>query len=139
MIEPDPREGLLDLTLIVPPGVDQEIFPWGVLCLEEHLSKTGSPVNVRVWDLQRDEQIVALHQRHRGLLERLLLGLKGEALGVLFGITDTPELLLGVAAFLGEDFLAIARRNGLFKATTPGRRPLRLPLRPPTGQGHSLD
>ncbi|HSW49840.1 MAG TPA: hypothetical protein VLH09_06670, partial [Bryobacteraceae bacterium] len=52
------------LLLIIPPGVDRSIFPWGPLIVGEHVERLGA-ATVSLWDMREDESIRAFASTNR--------------------------------------------------------------------------
>jgi len=102
------------LILIVPPGLDSKIHPWGVELLRKHVERVSPSTGLCVWNLRDDEELAKIRTAHAPLLRRLLPLLSSAAVGVFFGHTLSSQLFFGLLARLGPRFFAVGRKYHLF-------------------------
>jgi hypothetical protein len=107
-------ESGIQTIFIVPPGVEDIIFPWGIHSLKEYLGKTRENLGTAIWDCRLDPQFNKLHEDYSPLLGRLFFSLKMDQINTLFGATSNPYLFLGLAAFTGSDFLQLIGKRKWF-------------------------
>ncbi len=58
------------LVLIVPLGVDKNIFPWGVHVIKNYLKGSLPRANVDIWDLNHDGDVQEIVQKNSGVIEK---------------------------------------------------------------------
>lgn len=110
----------VEVILIVPLGVEEVIFKWGVHSVREYLEKTCDSVNIQVWDFSGDNYFAELHKRYGKTLSTLFLSLKSEQMNTLFATTSNPDIFLGAAACTGEDFFAVTGLSRWFRRACAG-------------------
>lgn len=101
----------MEIIFIVPPGVEEIIFPWGIHSIREYLGTSCKNVDVSIWDSRSDHQLKALHEEYSPLLGKLFFTLKMDQINTLFGATSNPYLFLGLAGFTGIDFLKLTKKK----------------------------
>ncbi|WNG18800.1 B12-binding domain-containing radical SAM protein [Cystobacter fuscus] len=104
----------LDLILVVPPGLDKQIHPWGVESLRDYVTTLGTVESARIWRLQEEPWLRELFDTCREPLYALYSALEPEARGVFFGHTVNPFLYMGLVGAVGTRFLEIAERHQMF-------------------------
>ena len=107
-----------DVFLVIPPGLDRAIFPWGVTSLAESLNHDGH-ANAQVWALNDEPWLTDIAERYAEPLTEVVRCLTRAARGVFVGHTSSALLFLGLVGHLGARFIDVAKEEGL----------LRLPLR----------
>ncbi len=112
----------VDVTLIVPPGLDERIFPWGVHCLADYLAATGAPARTRILNFSTSSRLALLRERHLSLLGDLFALLRSDALTMVFGHTTEPGLFLGLVAAAGDRFFDVGHEHDLFVSHRRARK-----------------
>lgn len=93
--------------LVLPLGVEDSIFPWGIHLIKDYLHSTCAPLSIHVWDCRSDAFFTDLNMRYGSLLGKLFLSLEPGEENVFFGTTINPYIFFGLTAFLGEDFFRL--------------------------------
>ena len=63
---------MADLILTISFGVYPEIFPWGAEVLRKYLEVNDPDVDVRIWDLHDDEQVLGLFAQYRDCISNTI-------------------------------------------------------------------
>jgi hypothetical protein len=105
----------VEIILIVPFGVEEDIFPWGIHSVRDYLGSTCESVKTHILDFRSGSFFEELNSRYSDLLSRLFFSLKGDYKNTFFGQTTRPYIFAGFTAFAGEDFFKLTGQNGLFK------------------------
>jgi hypothetical protein len=110
----------VEVILIVPLGVEEVIFKWGIHSVKDYLGNTcdSSTTNIQVWDFSSDRYFAELHKRYSKTLSKIFLSLKIEQMSAVFGTTSNPDIFLGLAACTGEDFLRLAGLSRWFRGSS---------------------
>lgn len=104
----------LDLFLVIPPGVDRSLYPWGVQSLSDYVTHFDVAES-RIWALGEEPWLTEVFRRYAAPLLETLECLTPTARSVFFGHTSNPYLFLGVVGELGSRVLAIAQRRNILR------------------------
>ena len=63
---------MADLVLTIPFGLQPELFPWGAEVIRKYLAADNPNVDVSIWDLHDDEQILALFEEYRDCISKMI-------------------------------------------------------------------
>jgi hypothetical protein len=63
---------MADLILIIPFGLQPELFPWGAEVLRKYLEVNNPDVDVSIWDLHDEEQILRLFEEYRDFISKTI-------------------------------------------------------------------
>jgi hypothetical protein len=63
---------MADLILTIPFGLQPEIFPWGAEVLRKYLEVNNPDLDVSIWDLHEDEQILRLFEEYRDCISKTI-------------------------------------------------------------------
>jgi hypothetical protein len=97
----------VDVILIVPFGVKEELFPWGVHALKYYFEATGTVADVTIIDFHSDDFFAELNNRYADLLSDLFFSLNLNRINTLFGTINNPYVFLGFIGHVGEDFFKL--------------------------------
>jgi hypothetical protein len=61
-----------DLILTIPFGLRPELFPWGAEVLRKYLEANNPDVDINIWDLHDDEQILQLFEQYRDCISKTI-------------------------------------------------------------------
>jgi len=106
------KTSLIDLFLVVPPGLDASIFPWGVTSLSSY-AEHFRVATARTWMLSEEPWLEDIAYRHAEPLQEALELLSRAARNVFVGHTASPHLFVGAVGALGARFVEIAKRRNL--------------------------
>ena len=103
------------IILVVPLGVEERIFPWGIHSIKDYLRSSCDSLDLEVWDNRSDPFFAEVNKRYGNLLSKLFLSLKVNRRKTFFGATRNPYVFLGIAACTGDNFLKAGGLNRLFR------------------------
>ena len=63
---------MADLVLTIPFGLQPELFPWGAEVIRKYLEADNPNVDVNIWDLHDDEQILAFFEEYRDCISEII-------------------------------------------------------------------
>ncbi len=63
---------MADCILTIPFGLQPELFPWGAEVLRKYLEVNNPDLDVSIWDLHEDEQILRLFEEYRDCISRTI-------------------------------------------------------------------
>lgn len=98
----------VEVILVVPLGVEDVIFPWGVHSIKDFIENTCESVTVKLWDMRGDTFFAKLNERYSKTFRKLFFALDLEQMDTFFGTTTNPYIFLVLAACTGENFFEIA-------------------------------
>ena len=99
------KSGLdIRLIMVLPFGLEESIYPWGVRLIRDYLSSNCNPLALDVWDCRGDMFFGDVNIRFGSLLSKLFLGLAQGHKDTFFGAASNPDIFLGVAACVGKEF-----------------------------------
>jgi hypothetical protein len=105
----------VEVILIVPLGVEEIIFPWGVHSLADYLENTCDLASLSIWDFREDNYFAELYNRYGDLINKLFFSLGSEEMEMFLGLTINPYVFLGIAACTGAGFFKAAGRARWFR------------------------
>lgn len=107
----------VEVILIVPLGVEESIFPWGIYSIKDYLTKTCESLMVKIWDLRKDHTFTEINKQYGKLLKKLFVSLKPDQTGPFLRLISNPFIFFGVVSCLGEKFLGLTRCKNLINST----------------------
>lgn len=111
------RKQHVEVILVVPLGVDEKIFLWGVHSIKDYLNNTCESIDIKLWDFRSDKYFEELNKRYSNTLGRLLLSLKPEQVNTFYRVTGNPYVFLNLVSFTGDDFFRITGLSRWFRRT----------------------
>ncbi len=97
----------IEVVLIVPFGVEDNIFPWGAYSVKEYLGTTFNSIPMSFIDFRNDEYFPELLTRYKDLLSQIFFTLSIHQINTFFGQINNPYIFLGFVACVGEDFFPL--------------------------------
>lgn len=107
----------IEVILVIPLGVEEQIYLWGAHSIRDYLSNTCGSVTIKWLDFRSDTYFEELNNRYRGTLGTLFLSLSPEQIDTFYGAGRNPYIFLGLAAFAGDDFFKITGLGRLSRGT----------------------
>jgi len=106
----------VEVILVLPLGLEEGLFPWGIHSVKEYLKSTCNSVDltVKVWDFRGDGYYSQLNRRYSRTLGELFLSLNSNQVDTFFKITENPYIFFGLAAFTGDDFFRLTGIGKMF-------------------------
>ena len=108
----------LDLNFIVPYGLFETIYPWGVSLIQEYLEKTVPDISTKIYQLNVDQELGELQKEYSEVIGKLLTSLKQEAVLAVCGFNQNDKVFFSLVAYLGSDFIRIAQKHHLIKKSS---------------------
>jgi hypothetical protein len=109
------------LNLLVPPGLSDRIFPWGVHLIRGYIQEKDTSIAVEIADL-RSKHLVHVFRRQYGELISLCMSALEDRQTQIIGNCgiDSLDLYFYFLACSEDRLIEIAKRNGLFKSKISG-------------------
>jgi len=102
------------VSLIIPRGIEPDIFPWGVNLIADYVSAQG--FDVTLVDLLNDSDIDDLFSDYNHIADEIRLSLKPNAARNFVGFTYFKDSFLATLAEVGPAFLDIADSKGFLSS-----------------------
>ncbi|MBN2862725.1 MAG: hypothetical protein JXN62_06160 [Bacteroidales bacterium] len=96
-----------ELVLIVPFGVSELIFPWGVHFIRDYMENQDNGLKTRILDFRVAPLYNEMNQKYGSMLGELFLCLDSEQISLFFKHTSNPLLFLGLVGCIGTRFFEL--------------------------------
>jgi hypothetical protein len=63
---------MADLIITIPFGLQPALFPWGAEVIRKYLEVKNPDVDVSIWDLHDDDQILRLFEEYRDCISKTI-------------------------------------------------------------------
>jgi hypothetical protein len=105
----------LNLHFIIPIGLFETIYCWGVHLLQDYLQKTIPGLTIEVHRLNEDRKIAELQKEYQTEIGLLSRSLKREAVSAIYGMSHNEKVFFGLVVYLGSSWVRIAVKHKLIK------------------------
>lgn len=103
----------VDLILISPFGVENDIFPWGVHSLKEYTGLMCQSVHTVILDFRTHGFFKQKNSQYSELLQQIFFSLSAQQKDTFFGEISNPYIFLSFLAFSGDAIKPFLRRKGI--------------------------
>lgn len=93
-----------EIILIVPIGVSEAIFPWGVHFIQDFLVNKSRPVNAPILDFRSDTFMDVMNKKYGQMLGELFLALTTRQMTLFLKHVINPLFFAGILACMGDGF-----------------------------------